>query len=194
MGRLFFPITKTQKNMRELILGVAIMVVLVACSTPVPPVPPVPPVERNPSKVVTKDGLAVGVYSFDKLKPFMEATNDSIYVVNFWATWCGPCVKELPYFEQLQENYKDKNVRVILVSLDFLDKIETKLIPFMQKEQLKSEVLVLDQKGMNEWISQIDSTWEGDLPATLIYRGDQRVFDAKSYDYEELEAELKPFL
>lgn len=175
--------------MRELILLIIVVLSFVACKDSVQP-----SIDRSPSKIVTKDGLPVGVYSFEQFKPFMNAANDTVYVVNFWATWCGPCVKELPYFEQLQENYKEKNVRVILVSLDFLDKIESKLIPFMQKEKLKSEVLVLDQKGMNDWITKIDSSWEGSLPATLIYKGGQRVFHAKSYDYEELEAELKPFL
>ncbi|MCP4439875.1 MAG: TlpA family protein disulfide reductase [Aureispira sp.] len=144
--------------------------------------------------MVNKDGVHVGVYSFEEFKPFLKAPNDSIYVLNFWATWCGPCVKELPYFEKLQANYKDKGVRVILVSLDFLKQLEDKLVPFMQKKQLKSEVIVLDQKGGTDWMSEIEESWEGALPATIIYKGNKRVFNAKSYDYEELEAELKPFL
>ena len=174
--------------MRGLILLIMIMTVWAACNVSETPI------ARNPNQIVTEANTEVGVYSFDEFSPFLNAPNDSIYVINFWATWCGPCVKELPYFEQLQENYKAKNVRVILVSLDFLNKIESKLIPFMQKEKLKSEVVVLDQKGINDWIVKIDSTWEGALPATLIYRRQQRVFNAKSYDYEELETELKPFL
>jgi len=116
---------------------------------------------RIPKEVVEKDGVKVGLYTYDAFQKYLEAENDTTYVVNFWATWCKPCVEELPSFEQLYEKYKDKKVRLILVSLDFEKQIESKLIPFINENKLKGEVLVLQQKGMNDWIDKIDPSWSG---------------------------------
>lgn len=149
---------------------------------------------RTPDEVVQKEGITVGLYSYDVFKNYLEAENDTIYVVNFWATWCKPCVEELPSFEELYQNYKDKKVRLILVSLDFEKEIESKLIPFIDKHKLKGEVLVLKQKGMNNWIDKIDPSWSGALPATIIYNKDKSAFFEQSFDYIELEEELQEFL
>ena len=151
-------------------------------------------ITRIPDEMIDKDEIRVGLYSYEAFKSYLEAENDTIYVVNFWATWCKPCVEELPSFEQLYQNYKDKKVRLILVSLDFEKKIESKLIPFMNENKLKGEVLVLKQKGMNDWIDKIDPSWSGALPATMIYNKDKRAFFEQSFDYKELEATLQEFL
>jgi thiol-disulfide isomerase/thioredoxin len=149
---------------------------------------------RAPDEVIKEDGLTVGLYTYERFKNYLEAENDTIYVVNFWATWCKPCVEELPSFEELYQNYKNKKVRLILVSLDFEKQIESKLIPFMDKHKLKGEVLVLKQKGMNNWIDKIDPSWSGALPATIIYNKNKRAFFEQSFDYEELEEKLQEFL
>ena len=134
------------------------------------------------------------VYDYDGLKPLINITDDKIHVVNFWATWCAPCVKELPYFEKIREKYKNDNVEVLLVSLDFPKQVEKKLVPFINKKNIKSKVLLLDDVNENFWITAIDSTWSGALPATLIYNKNQRKFYEKSFDYSTLENELKTFL
>jgi thiol-disulfide isomerase/thioredoxin len=158
------------------------------------PKEPIRNILRTPDEVVQKDEVTVGLYSYDVFKNYLEAENDTIYVVNFWATWCKPCVEELPSFEELYQNYKNKKVRLILVSLDFEKQIESKLIPFMDKHKLKGEVLVLKQKGMNNWIDKIDPSWSGALPATIIYNKNKRAFFEQSFDYEELEEKLQEFL
>lgn len=149
---------------------------------------------RMPTEVATKDGLRVGVYTYEAFKSYLEAANDTTYVINFWATWCKPCVEELPAFEKLYQNYQGKNVRLVLVSLDFEKQIETKLIPFIQNQELKGEVIVLKQKGMNNWIDKIDPSWSGALPATIIYNKKKRAFFEQSFDYGELETQLQQFL
>ncbi|MFT5167540.1 MAG: thiol-disulfide isomerase/thioredoxin, partial [Saprospiraceae bacterium] len=65
--------------------------------------------------------------NFEALVPLFEKQNDTTYVINFWATWCKPCVAELPYFEELHNRYKGKKVKVLLISLDFPNQIEKKL-------------------------------------------------------------------
>lgn len=137
---------------------------------------------------------SVKSYNYNELKPLLEKNDDKVYVVNFWATWCGPCVKELPYFEKIQKEYEAQNVTVLLVSLDFPKKVEKRLIPFINKKKLQSKVILLDDVNEDYWIKAIDSTWSGALPATIIYNKSKRKFYEQSFSYETLENELKTFL
>ncbi len=137
---------------------------------------------------------SVKTYNYTQLKPFLEKQDDKVYVVNFWATWCAPCVKELPYFEKIHKEYVGKNVAVLLVSLDFPKQVEKKLIPFINKKKIKSKVLHFDDVNEDYWIQAIDSNWSGALPATIIYNKNSRKFYEQSFDYETLENELKTFL
>ena len=57
--------------------------------------------QSKPLKVYEKDGITLKSYNFDGLQPFLNQKNDTLYVINFWATWCVPCVKELPIFEKI---------------------------------------------------------------------------------------------
>ena len=77
--------------------------------------------------------------TYEELKPWLNKQDDKTYVVNFWATWCGPCIKELPYFENINKNYKDQNVEVILVSLDFPQMKESRLIPYVKNKNIQSK-------------------------------------------------------
>lgn len=130
--------------------------------------------------------------SFDQFEPWLHRKSDTTYVVNFWATWCKPCVAELPYFEQLHEAYKDEKVKVVLVSLDFPKQIDKKLVPFIEKHQLQSEVVVLLDGKYNNWIDKVDTSWEGSIPITIIYNNENRKFIGDQFhDFEDLESSLK---
>ncbi len=132
----------------------------------------------------------INTVDYNQLKPYLHKNDEKTYVVNFWATWCAPCVKELPYFEKINKEYKDKNVEVLLVSLDFPKQVNKKLIPFINKRNLQSEVILLDDSNENFWINEIDSTWTGAIPATLIYNKNKRKFYEQSFDFKTLENEL----
>jgi len=110
---------------------------------------------------------------------------NTIYVVNFWATWCAPCVKELPHFEKL--NSENKKVKVVLVSLDFKNQFETKLLPFLKNKKINSEVVLLTDKDYNTWLPTVDKDWSGSIPATLIINKGKRIFAERIFhSYEEL--------
>ena len=121
--------------------------------------------------------------------------NDTTYIINFWATWCKPCVEELPYFEEVHAKYSNKPVKVILVSLDFKKQIEKKLLPFIQNRNLQPEVVVLVDPDANSWIPKVDDVWDGAIPVTLFYNSEKRKFVGKQFaDHDELETILKTFL
>ncbi len=133
--------------------------------------------------------------SFDELnEQWLQRNDDKVYVYNFWATWCKPCVKELPYFEQAHENYKDKNVEMVLVSLDFPKQKTTKLIPFIEEHQLKSKVVHFDAKKPNQWIDKVNPAWSGSIPATLIRHKEEVKFHEGTMNYEELSQMIEAFL
>ena len=147
------------------------------------------------SKEKVRDAdIELDIYDFNGLEKYFNFKDDKTYVINFWATWCAPCVKELPYFETLNKNYKDDNVEVLLVSLDFPKQYEKKLKPFIQEHNLQSKILVLDDPDMNTWIPKVNENWDGAIPVTLIYNKDLREFYAQPFTYDQLEKELKRFL
>jgi thiol-disulfide isomerase/thioredoxin len=121
--------------------------------------------------------------SYAELKPLLNQSDDKIYIVNFWATWCAPCVKELPYFEALN---KRKDIEVLLVSLDFPKHKQSRLLPFITKNKLQSRVVLLDEADENYWINDINANWSGAIPATLIYNSQKRDFYERSFTKNEL--------
>jgi len=133
----------------------------------------------------------IPVMDFDSFETYLDQRNDTIYVMNFWASWCLPCREELPDFERLHKTYQSESVKVYLVSLDLPGQIESRLIPFLDKNKITAEVILLDDPDFNSWINKIDSTWGGGIPATLIYNKHDRVFLNRKTDFEELGKNVK---
>ena len=118
--------------------------------------------------MITVHSQIVPVIKIDGLEKRITNNSDTTYIVNFWATWCAPCVKELPDFDSITATYKDQKIKVLLVSMDFKEDLKTKLIPFIRDKRIKSEVLLLDEINGNYFIPKISDEWSGALPATLI--------------------------
>jgi thiol-disulfide isomerase/thioredoxin len=116
------------------------------------------------------------------LQKIIHGQSEKVLVINFWATWCGPCIKELPYFEKL--NQENKEAEVILVSMDYdLDPNTEKVERFVVRKKIQSRVLVLTESDPNSWIEKIDKHWSGALPATLV-------IDTKTGKREFVQGEL----
>ena len=135
----------------------------------------------------------IEIFNFSEFEPLLNYKDNKTYVINFWATWCSPCVKELPYFQEIHDKYGNQNLRVILVSLDFPDKFESQLKPFVKKNSLTPQVILLDDPNENEWIPKVYESWSGALPATLIYNKNKRAFYEQSFTKESLFIEVNKF-
>lgn len=134
------------------------------------------------------NGQEAELIKLDQLKNLIESKSEHIKVINFWATWCAPCIKEIPLFEKLGQERAD--VKVILVSMDLdLDPDPEKVHKFIARKKLQSRVLILDAVSPNLWIDQIEKEWSGALPATLIVNGKtgQRKFVEEELHEGELE-------
>lgn len=132
----------------------------------------------------------MAVYKIDDLLKRIKHP-DTTYVVNFWATWCKPCIQELPAFDSLQVLTKNTNTKLILVSLDFKEDKDKKINPFLQKNGIKAECVILDEINGNDFIDKIDKTWTGAIPATLIKKGNKKIFLEKKLHLSEIEDNLK---
>ena len=137
---------------------------------------------------------SIKIMNFDEFEPLLYRDTDSVYVINFWATWCAPCVREIPAFEKLNEVYEGKKVKVILVSLDFPNQLESRVVPFVNDMNVQSQVILLDERNPNRWIPLVSEEWTGAIPATIIYSRDFRGFYQREFHFEELEELIQPLI
>lgn len=142
--------------------------------------------EANASQSVND---SIAVYNFDSIEPLLYTEDEEIHIVNFWAMWCAPCVKELPILQEYEK--KNPNVDVLLVSLDFPKDMETKLKPFLKEKGITSKVVLLDDPDANSWIDKINPKWSGAIPFTIIFNSKTRSFHERAFnDLTDLENEI----
>src|SRR5688572_26270211 len=96
------------------------------------------------------------IIKYADLQKILETNSTQIQVINFWATWCAPCVKELPLLEKLSTQ-KDLNAKITLINLDYADKLD-KVNAFIVRKNIQSEVLLLDEIDYNAWIDKVDKS------------------------------------
>ncbi len=147
--------------------------------------------------------LAVQVHAQDEqvekigtkeLMELLNKQNDTTYVVNFWATWCSPCVKEIPYFQELMDTYADRKLQVILVSMDFPNQLEKRVQPFLRDKDIALPVYLMTNMDYNSWIDRVEPGWSGAIPATLFYKRSSRIFFEQEFEKDILFTRLEQFM
>ena len=138
---------------------------------------------------LVKKAQQVKVFKLGELVKQFEKENDTVYIVNFWATWCKPCVAELPEFDKFNKEFNAGKMKMILVALDFKEDLEKKVIPFLQRTKYSPEVMLLDEVDGNVFINKINKAWTGAIPATLMIKNKKSKFFEKKITYDELLAE-----
>jgi thiol-disulfide isomerase/thioredoxin len=149
--------------MRKLIPLVGLLLGVMSCSDQgsVRPVTEIVAPASAPSPAVYSD--------YAEVADLFAQRNDTTYLINFWATWCKPCIEELPLLEQVQQEYADDGLRVILVILDTKPEAIDRIPDFLARQQVSLPTIVLTDEG-REWKRQLDQHWSGDLPTSFIYR------------------------
>ena len=113
-------------------------------------------------------------------------------IVNFWATYCIPCIEEIPYFQELVKKYENKGVNLLLISLDFEDFYPSRIKKFADKQKFTAPIVWLDETNADYFCPKIDSAWSGVMPATLLINNNSgfRSFFEEQIPREQLEAEI----
>lgn len=110
----------------------------------------------------------VPVIKITDLEKRINAGSDTTYVINLWATWCAPCVAELPIFEKCDSIHKNEKVKVLLVSMDDIKTLNKKVVPFVKRKKLHSEVVLLDESKADYFLPKLEPGLSGTLPATVV--------------------------
>ncbi len=145
-------------------------------------------------EVASAQESSVKVIGIEDFTSLSNPVNDTTYVFNFWATWCIPCVKELPDFLKLKDYYRNHKFKLILISLDFKKDLQTRLIPFLNEKKIQSSVMLFSEPDPNSWIPRIHEDWSGAIPATLIVNKNNRIFRESSLTFDELFALINPLI
>jgi thiol-disulfide isomerase/thioredoxin len=141
------------------------------------------------------DSQSIKKWKITDLEEYI-AKSDTPVIVSFWATYCVPCVKEIPYFQEVVKKHKDKGVKLLLVSLDFKESFPDKISTFADKRKFTSPIVWLDETNADYFCPKIDSKWSGVMPATLFINNKKghRSFFEEEMPKDKFEAEVKKIL
>ncbi len=108
----------------------------------------------------------IRLVSIEEVINEMQKKDDTTRVLNLWATWCAPCVKELPYFEEVYQSFKgDEKIKIILLAVEDTQK---KVQAHKDKNLMKATIWFLNEKDPNYWIPKINEDWGGEIPVTIV--------------------------
>lgn len=134
----------------------------------------------------------IEVVKFEDLQKKMMTSDADLTVFNFWATWCKPCIQELPHFDALES--ENENIKVYLVSIDFQDQLD-RVKSFVAKKSFASDVLFLDEKDPDSYMEKVSPDWSGAIPATLFITSlGKTYFHEKAFTKEELNSTINKYL
>jgi len=114
-------------------------------------------------------------------------------IVNFFATWCKPCIEEIPYFQEVIGKYEKEGLKLLLVSLDYREEYPGGLSSFIKKRKVTESVAWLDETNADYFCPKVDKEWSGAIPATLFVNNKKgyRKFFEEQLSKEKLEKEIK---
>ncbi len=116
-------------------------------------------------------------------------------IVNFWATFCKPCIEEIPYFQKLVKAHEKDKAQLLLVSMDMSDDYP-KIAPFAIKRNFTSPIIWLNESNADYFCPRIDAKWSGGIPATLFVNNKKGIkkFVEDQLSEERLEKEIVEML
>ena len=128
---------------------------------------------------------------FEGFKSEIETPSEDLRIYNFWATWCAPCIHEMPYFESVVED--TKGTHLVFVSLDD-DRRPERVEAFVEKKGFTSPIWLLSEKEQKDWKQKLEEDWSGAIPATLfVTAAGKRHFHTGQISEEKLKALIEAY-
>ncbi len=120
----------------------------------------------------SQDFLPANQNTLDSIK---EANIGKVLFFNFWATWCKPCVEEFPDIMKINSEYKDKDFKLIFVTLDFGEDLAVQTKKFLKKMNVDFTTYYNAFKKDEDLINYMDKKWDGGIPGTFIFSKDGKL-------------------
>lgn len=128
------------------------------------------PVEiKEPTKPIVEVPEIPFIIETNHFEELLKQQAGKVVLVNLWATWCNPCVKEMPALEKLHQNYQDKDLKVILLSLDELEHIDSLVTPFLEEQKLTMDSYVIGGVDRGNLVNSFDPLWMGIVPTSFVF-------------------------
>ena len=146
------------------------------------------------SYAIVSDGQVIKKIKITDLERTIHESKTPL-IVNFWATYCIPCIEEIPYFQKAVKKYAKDSVKLLLVSLDLREDYN-KIKAFAEKRKLTAEKVWLNESNADYFCPKIDSAWSGAIPATLFINNKTgyRKFYEDQIREDKLEKEIMAIL
>lgn len=138
--------------------------------------------------IINSEAQTVKPINLKEFEAILNKKGDSIYVYNFFATWCKPCVKELPHFVKFANDSSKTNLKFTFINLDQIENLDGIVIPFVKKKKITQEIYLLNNSNYEMWMPRVDRRWGGSIPATLVVNNltGKRKFIEGEINYKEL--------
>jgi thiol-disulfide isomerase/thioredoxin len=142
---------------------------------------------------LTAQSQQIPKWKITDVEKYMQGGKDEVLVINFWATFCKPCVAEIPSFIKITEQYKSDKVALLLVSLDLPSFYPARVASFAKKNKFTANIVWLDETNADYFCPKIDQRWSGSIPGTLFLntKTGYRKFFEEEMDALTFEHELK---
>ena len=176
--------------MKKILLAAAVIAVLASCNKKEEAHTPeeTTAAESAPAETPEEAGVELKEWNADQISDFLKTKqNDTIYVTNFFATWCTPCMREIPFFKEKMDEMKGEKIKFTFVNLDERQNWD-KVKYFAKETGLDKNIVLFDFSAPTpDFFSKNFTTWRGDaIPFTLLTKGDKRDETLGSASKEEL--------
>ncbi len=122
-----------------------------------------------------EDDTTIKNIKLDEIESLFLSHKQGLTIINLWATWCSPCVAELPYFGNIYKRYPKEQVHLYLLNIEGKEAEEKKLKPFLKKNPLPCPVYLLEDGTPTDLEKVLKTEISGALPTTLIYNSNGKL-------------------
>lgn len=143
-----------------------------------------------------KSSAALKMWNSKETETFLGKKNDTLYITNFFATWCGPCVKEIPHFKNKIQELSGKPVKITFISVDSKDDWTTKVPQFADEQGIRNNTVLLDSELLEgDFYVTNFKKWDGSaIPFTYMRKGDKTDETLGMMSEEELNEKINTLL